>query len=253
MPGYVTLYLDESGEKTWPPPWGNSNTRYYALAGLVLTPIQDKIVHERVPAILSKFFPEPLTRPTEIHYGDLINKRGAYGGLSDPQRKSMADDVFALIGEVRPTLMGTVVRKDWMKTRYGTAAHAPNEYALRASIERFDRHLEETNNLGMAIMDTEGFTADHALRELVHSARTTGIKLGGINYVPGSDRKLNYVLNSVGFSPSQMSPGIQLADFVAYAVFSHFERQRSERFNSLDRHWRRSGTFREPSVLPSRG
>ncbi len=250
MTGYVTLYLDESGEKTWPPPWGRSNHSVYALAGVILNPLQDKIAHERIPLILTNFFPNETLRPTELHYGDLINERPPYDTVEREDRRAIADAVFQLIEQLRPVLMGSVVLKKRMKEKYGPGAFPPNEYALRATIERFDRHLEETQQLGMALMDTEGLNADSALREMVHQARSYGIKVGGINYMPRSDRKLSFVLNSVGFSPSQMSPGIQLADFVAYALFSAHERNRRNRLEQLGPFWRKVGNFSEPSVIP---
>lgn len=250
-PGYVTLYLDESGEKPWPEPWGHSKSRHYVLSGLLLTPEQDNAIHTSVPAIVAKFFPIPETCPSELHYGDIINKRGPYAELSDEARLAMANAVFDLILKVKPVLMGSVVDKQRMKQRYGAHAHQPNEYAMRATVERFDRDLERMKCVGMVIMDTESFTADEALRKMVHRARAVGIKLGGVNYLPGSDRMLKNVLNSVGFSPSQMSPGIQLADFIAYATWSHFERSKSRRYEQISGLWAEPMRgYREPSVIP---
>lgn len=249
-PGYVTLYLDESGGKNWPTPWGADPHVQYVLAGLCMTPEQDVVAHQGVAAILDKFFPAPGRRPAELHYGDIINKRGPYSYLTDAKRKEVADDVFALIRKCAPTLMGSVVKKDFMKQRYGANAHPPNEYALRATIDRFDRHLEETQSVGMVIMDTESRESDRGLRLMVHNAKHRGIRVGGIGYLPMADRKLTHVLNTISFSESHMSPGIQLADFIAYATWSHHERGRSNRWNEITGLWRTSGHFREPSIIP---
>ena len=62
--------------------------------------------------------------------------------------------------------------------------------------------------------------------------------------------RLEKILNGVLFTPSYGSPGVQLADFVAYATFSKFERNKSQRFEQVDPLWRRVGGFREPSVIP---
>lgn len=67
----LTLHLDESGDKTWPPPWGNNPDSYYVLAGLVLAPDQDRRAHERIPEIIEEFFPRPAVHPTELRYGDI--------------------------------------------------------------------------------------------------------------------------------------------------------------------------------------
>lgn len=250
MAGYKTLYLDESGGKNWPAPWGKDPHIRYTLAGLCMTPDQDVAAHRGVSKILESHFPMADARPVELHYGDIINKRGIYSSITDSARKAIADDVFALVRSIGPTLMGSVIRKDLMKRRYGSSAHPPNEYALRATMERFDRHLEETSCVGMAIMDTESLEADRSLRLMVHNAKHHGVKLGGVGYLPQMDRRLKHVLNTISFSESHMSPGIQLADFIAYATASHFERGKSIRWNELNGLWRKSGYFQEPSVIP---
>ena len=250
MKEFATLYLDESGGKAWPPPWGQNPDRFYVLAGPVLKPDQDRRAHAEVPEILAEFFPDSLARPSELHYGDLINARGPYARLERTTRLALADRVWDLILQIKPTLVGSVVDKTLMKQRYADRAFPPNEYAMRATIERFDRDLEAERMLGMVIMDTESLESDRALRTLVHRARSDGIKLGGINYIPAADRKLENILNSVTFTPSEMSPGIQLADYIAYATYSAFERARSGRFDQVAHLWRRVGSYREPSVIP---
>lgn len=162
----------------------------------------------------------------------------------------MADRVWNLILDIRPTLLGSVVDKAGMKRRYGNRAFPPNEYAMRATIERYDRDLEAEDMLGMVIMATESLESDRALRTLVHRARQDGISLGGANYLRDNDRRLENILNSVTFTPSEMSPGIQLADYVAYATYSAFERGRSNRFDQVGHLWRGIGPYREPSVIP---
>lgn len=248
MTEFVTLYLDESGERDWPKPWGRSSDRYYVLAGPVLTPSQDKIAHERIPSILEEFFPNPLARPTELHYNELVANVGPYQLLSSDQKKGMADTVWAFILELKPPLMASVVDKELMKSNYGSRAMKPGEYAVRATIERFDKDLEREGRLGMAIIDVQSF--EREIQEMVHNAKTDGIKIGGPNLREDQDRKLRFVLNSAVFSPSHMSPGIQIADYVAYATRSHFERHKGDRYREFEHLWKCGWNFREPSLIP---
>jgi hypothetical protein len=102
--------------------------------------------------------------------------------------------------------------------------------------------------LGMAIADTQTF--EKAIQAMIHEAKTIGIKIGGPNLPSDKDSRLKNVLNTVVCCPSHMSPGIQLADYVAYATFSHHERAQSRRYNQVRDLWRTVGYFTEPSVVP---
>ena len=248
MTEFATLYLDESGERDWPKPWGLSSDRFYVLAGPVLTPDQDKIAHERIPAIIEEFFPDPEIRPHELHYSELVCNVEPYQLLSSDQKKAMADEVWNLILELKPALMASVVDKAILKTLHGQRAFRPGDYAVRATVERFDMDMEREGKLGMAIIDVQSFEKE--IQDMVHEAKTVGIKIGGPGLRVEKDRKLKFVLNSVVFSPSYMSPGIQLADYIAYATRSHFERTKSDRFNKLEPLWRKGFNFREPSCIP---
>lgn len=245
MTEFVSLYLDESGGRGWPPPWGRNRQKYYVLAGCILTPDQDKGAHQEVPEILREFFPGG-DGPSELHYGDLINDRNGYELLSDEEKLRFANRVWDFIDNLEPVLVGTVVDKASMRDRY-SRPHEPSQYAMRATIERFDKHLKEVRKYGMTIVDTQSFEKE--MQQMVHESRKVGVKIGGRDQgLMGS--KLENVLNSIVCCPSHMCPGVQIADFVAYAAFSHFERKKSRRFDQVARHWRRVGRFVEPSVVP---
>jgi len=96
-------------------------------------------------------------------------------------------------------------------------------------------------------VDTQSF--EREMQQMVHESRKAGIKIGGMQPIM-TDSHLDNVLNSVVCCPSHMSPGVQIADFVAYAVFSHFERGKSRRYEQVAPLWRRAGRFTEPSVVP---
>jgi Protein of unknown function (DUF3800) len=248
--GYVTLYLDESGGKSLPAPWGRNPDRHYVLAGLVLTTDQDIEIHREVPRLLRRYCPEANAwEPNfELHYGAIINRRPPYDHLTEEQRQSLSNDVFNLILRIHPVLLGTVVDKELLARRYRDPM-AVNEYALNSIIDRFNRHLTETERVGTAVMDSVGTEADGSLQRLVHVSRTVGAQIGDL--VPGRPiSRLERVLNGVLFTPSYGSPGVQLADFIAYATFSKYERDKSRRFEQIEPLWRRVGTFREPSVIP---
>jgi hypothetical protein len=245
----VTLYLDESGGKDWPSPWGLNPSQNYVLCGPVMTPEQDLVASKTFEGILERRFPIAFSRPSELHYGDIINGRGHWAGISREERKAATDEVWEAIIQIAPALLGTVVRKRRLKERYGAKAFPPNEYALTATCDRFHRHLTETDSLGMLLMDSETMAAQAAMQKIVMAGRRYGGKIGGVIGDPDNPRH-DRILNTLAFVPSHMSAGVQIADFLAYATWSSFERGKSDRHDQIAHLWRSSGTFREPSVVP---
>ena len=222
---------------------------HYVLVGPVLTPEQDWYAQVGLDEILRRHFPDASSRPQELHYGDIINGRKEWKPLSRDRRKEVADDVWNLIARIAPILLGTVVQKSRLKERYGINAWQPNEYAFTATCARFNRHLQETDALGMLLMDTETMASQAAMQKIVHTGRRFGTRIGGTPGAPDNPR-LDRILNTLVFTPSHMSAGVQIADFVAYATWSHFERDKSARFHKISHLWRRTITFQEPSVVP---
>lgn len=249
---HLRLHIDESGGKLWPPPWGKNPDKHYVMVGLIMDRNQIAEATEGVSEVLERHFPDPATRPVEIHYGDIINGRKICAKLSDAQRRALSDDVFALIERVSPVLMGTVIRKEALKRRYGDRAHSPPSYALRATLGRFDAHLKGASCDGDVVLDTAGVREDEESTTLVERIRAGGTRLSPTAGRPWLDSHLERI-TSVACVDSRSNRGLQLADFIAYVTWVHFERGHSRRFDQIDRMWRRVGSFREPSVLPSWG
>lgn len=249
---FITLYLDASSDPGWPKPWGKSPFKFYSLCGIILTPEQDFKLKEDVTALIDEYFQDPFKQPDELKYGDLINGRNEFHLLSGIKRKELADKVFQIMSNIEPILMGTIIDKEKMKKRYDKNAISPKNYSIRATTDRFHKHLRENDQRGQIMMDNEEWSQDLMMMKMVHKARKVGIKLGGWGYSQKRDSKLERLLNSIVFSPSEMSVGIQMADFIAYATWSAYERGKSDRFKETRRFWRTMGELgpREPSVIP---
>jgi hypothetical protein len=252
MPPRVRLHIDESGSPRWPPPWGTNPDKHYVVVGLILDGGQIAEATEGVPALLERYFPDPATRPKELHYGDIINKRKVWSKLSGTERKAVSDEVFRLILEISPILMGTVVVKEHLKTRYGDSAISPALYGLRATFGRFDRHLADDHARGDVVLDSAGIDSDLNVRELVNNLRQDGTRLGPRRQ-PGWLNSHLGCIDDVRCVDSREDHGVQLADFVAYVTRAKFERAQSDRYSQLERLWRSHGGRKEPFVVPSWG
>lgn len=253
-PTSYTLYLDSCGDPGWRAPNGNSTVKYYAVAGLALTSVADMTADQEVNRLLTKYIPDAESQgfKREICYHHLIYGKDQYQNLEDTQRLTMANEIFDLLLQLKPVLFATVVNKIRMKERYGVNAYDPKVYAIQATIHRFAMFLKrQTNGIGNVMMDSEEYKRDHLLQEMVRTFKRTGIIMRGWAYQPRYEERLERILNTIAFSDSDLSSGIQLADVCSRTTWQRYEHNLSGRYNQLNPLWNRQGTIiYEPSIIP---
>jgi hypothetical protein len=229
---------------------------WYVLAGLAVTPEADHRAHVEVKRLLEKYVPETERRkwPTEkyeLHYHDIIRGKNIFSHLTDLERKHLSDELFDLIINLKPVLFATAIDKSKLKQEYGVRAHSPRSLAIRATIHRFSMYLNTNKLFGFVILDEEEYRKDKELQQMAHEFRTEGVILRGWGYQPVYEDKLDNVLNSIMFTPSHMSPGIQLADACSRVTWYQHEYGGSTRFAQLTSLWNRdSKRIYEPSTIP---
>ncbi len=227
------LYLDASGDSVWPPPYGPSPNRWYVLLGLSLEENAWIQAHEKTTSLLRKFLPS--VTPRELKYSALIAGAPPYEKLSRLQRKELADAVFGLILELKPVLFAAAIDKLSHKRQYGGNAYSPHVWALQLIAPRFHKYLDRIKALGIFVMDAEERKRDTMLKELIQDAREQGIVLKTPYRPLLTNTNLPRIIESVLFAKSDDSPGLQLADFAGHAVWRHFERKQSDRYNQIYR------------------
>lgn len=251
-----TLYLDSTADPSWPSPFGKSSMIWYVLAGLAVTPDTDHRAHSEIKRILSKYIPEEERKKWppeqyELHYHDIIRGNDIFSHLADIERKNLSDEVFDLIVGLKPTLFATVINKKKLREEYGTRAYSPRSLALRATIHHFSMYLNTNQQLGFVILDEEEYRKDKEMQQMAHEFRTDGVILRGWGYQPVYEDRLERILNSIMFTPSHMSPGIQLADACSRVTWYEYEYGESNRFAQLTSLWNRDDKrIYEPSVIP---
>lgn len=226
------LYLDASGGDDWPPPIGRSPTKFYVLAGLAIQPENWETAFTQVAELINEYFPDPKKRPNELHYSELIARKGPYGLLSESKRKELADNVFKITRNIKPTLFAIVVDKIRHYNQY-KKPELPKQLALRFIAPHFSKFLQRRNEVGILIYDTNQARSDMFLREFLERARKAGIVLQTWEDPLRTQNRLDKVVESIFFLESHLSPIIQLTDFCAYAIFSKYEHGKEDRFNEI--------------------
>ena len=251
-----TLYLDSCGDPGWCAPNGKSTVKYYVIAGLALTSSADVNASLEVNRILSKYISDAESRgyKREICYHHLIRGKDQYEKLSNAERLAMANEIFDLILQLKPVLFATVVNKVRLKERYGFRAYDAKIYGIQATMHRFAMFLKrQTNGIGNVMMDAEEYKKDHLLQEMVRTFKTRGIIMRGWSYQPHYEENLERILNTIAFSDSDLSTGIQLADICSRTTWQYYEHMLSIRYTQLAPLWNREGSrIYEPSIVPKR-
>ena len=226
------LYLDASGGDDWPPPIGSSPTKFYVLAGLAIQPEYWDNAYSEITKLIEKFFPNPNKRPKELHYSELVARKGVFGLLSELERKKLADEVFRITKSIKPTLFAVVIDKLKHYHKY-SEPEPPKQLALRFIAPHFSKFLQRRKDVGIMIYDTTQARSDMFLRHFLEKARSVGIVLQTWEDPLRTQNQSDNVVESIFFLESHLSPIIQLVDFCAYAVFCKYERGRNERFNEI--------------------
>ena len=231
------LYLDASGDPGWPPPAGRSRTRWYVLAGLSLDDEKWNMAHWRVDRILHDHFGTRNLQCRELRYSSLVSGVRPFDALTNIERRMLADDIFKLIGDLKPVLFAAAIDKTSHKARFGRDAISPKIWALQLVATRFDRHLSRKGTNGIMMMDAEEARKDRLLKELINESRRRGMipQSPALESQFAMKAKLTNLIESVLFVDSRDSPMIQLVDFCSYAIWNHFENRRSMRFEQLRR------------------
>lgn len=238
---YCTLYIDGSGDYEWCRPDGNSNHKFHTLGGLILDPKSDLNAKNKVTELLKNYIPESTRniRPDgeyELHHVAIIGGSGIYRKIKKDVRQELITKIFELIKELNPILIASTVEKIKEKTKWGADAFNPQVFAMRSVVNKFSMHLNRLNKIGTVVYDADKFNFDLLLREEILRFRRYGINLRGPTYQPQTDYLPN-ILNNVNFCPSHLSTGLQLADFVASAVWRNYERNDNVWYKFIDPLW----------------
>ena len=214
------VYLDESGN----PGAFRNNQDHFVIGGIAVHEGQIRGLSEDIDRIQSEFFPE-ISIPLKLHATDINSGHGRFRKLPVNDRQRLLDAVYAVIaGSPYPSsvLFATAI--------HITAVKGP-EQALRDTFEditqRINTFLVRMHRSGnpqksLLIIDRSDET-EGKYRSLISDFRTSGTNYGYI----GNIVDIPY------FSQSGDTRLLQLADFVAYAVFRHYERDDSRFLNKI--------------------
>lgn len=224
------MYVDESGGDD-----ANATNTYFVLGGIVVFERSPYHICTEVEAIQEEFFPGT-TAPIEFRASAIWNGNGEpWNSMPRPDRGRLMSRLYQFIAERDDlTLFGIPMHKA------SFASEHPMQKTCEEMAGHFDRYLENLEierpqhgrQRGLMIFDQSKH--EKTVQALMAQYRTTGASFGRIR------RFAEVPL----FTDSKITRMLQLADFVAYAVFKNYERSDGQFLNViLKRFYQSVGTL----------
>ena len=228
------LFADASADPGWPKPYGASPSKYYVLAGLCIPETKVRDMESLLDSVKQKHILAKGLKLKEFKYSALIAaKSEPWKNLTDVERKQVADDIFDALLKLDPVIFAIVIDKLAHRAKYNYP-HRPDTLSMRFLMPRYQKFLDRKSEKGVIIIDPSTKNSDDEIKQMLSDSKKSGVVLQ--SFLSPDPFRTNTKLPSVTstfFSPSEDSAGIQFVDFIAYSIWSHFERRKSTRFGQI--------------------
>jgi len=189
------LYIDESGDHSYGkkelqslkinrnviqrtnyPHLDRDDKRYLGLTGCIIeVKAYRSVFQPKLEGLKQKHFPHNPDDPVILHRKDIINKKGPFWRLRDPEsEKSFNEDLLLFLKEMDYTVITVVIDKKAHIERYQDFAYNPYHYCLVAMLERYCGFLHFHNAKGDVLAESRGSTEDKQLKEAYRSIYNSG-------------------------------------------------------------------------------
>jgi len=213
-PKHYRIYIDESGDHTYSGE-DKQGKRYLGLTGLIIevehycTKFQPEL-----EILKQNYFPHSPDEPVILHRKDLINKRGSFWRLRDPQKeKSFNEDFLNFLKNKEYTIITVVIDKNNHVERYQKAAPHPYHFCMIAILERYCSFLNFYNAVGDVLAESRGGKEDLQLKEAYRSVYSSGTQFRDPEFfqmaLSSKEIKLKPKLANIA--------GTQIADLLAHS------------------------------------
>ena len=208
------LYLDESGN---PEDW--TQNRCFVLAGAAVFEGEIRKLTDDVEGFQDTYLPH-VSVPIELHAGDIYKGKKRWRDETKEFRTNLMRTIYHTIrNQNYPwlVLFGAVVHESVPEPGSSDVLR----WAFEEICGRFNQFLARqaqgfTPQKGLLILDQSG--REKRYRELADSFQSDGVRLG----------YLGNIVDIPYFTGSQHTRMLQIADFVAYALFQYYENNSSE-------------------------
>jgi len=208
------LYIDESGDHTYNL-LDDPSHRYLALLGVWFLQGRDYVEFadhlERFKRTI--FGPRP-DKPVVLHRSEIINRKGPFGFLCDPQVCKRFDSaLIEVVRRARFRMVCVIIDKQIHLARYASPFH-PYHYCLAAMLDRYSGWLNYKNSVGDVVAESRGTEEDLQLEQAYRRVYESGTLMFSHEHhqkaLTSKDIKVKPKTANIA--------GLQLADILAHPV-----------------------------------
>ena len=159
------IYIDEVGNADLKSS-DNPNHRFLSLTGVILEWEYVKAVfHPQMEGLKAKYFEYHPDEPIIFHRKELVNAKGPFRPLKDPETRARFDrDLLGLLESWDYIVISVCIDKKKHKETYATWRYDPYHYCLAVLIERFTFFLDLKDARGDAMAESRGGKEDLRLK-----------------------------------------------------------------------------------------
>jgi hypothetical protein len=197
------IYLDETGSVGR----GARQQPYLTLVAVVVDETRVQPLSQRLRQLTMQHLGW-IPAGFELHANEIWNGRGHWSDKTPPERLATLESIVSVLEELSLSVIHASIDKAKLHARYGGAYDA-NAYvlALQFLLEKLDR-WRTREALRIIIADE---AKEHQLKAV---SMVREMQTWAAGTVPG--RQLVSIIDSMHFVDSKDSPGVQLADIVAF-------------------------------------
>lgn len=213
-PHRYRLYIDESGDHTYKL-MDDPARRYLALLGVWLRQDDDytAFADNLVKFKREIFGPRP-DKPVVLHRSDIINRKGPFGLLRDPDIHARFDaGLLDLVKKTTFKMVCVIIDKKEHFERYASPFH-PYHFCLAAMLDRYSGWLNCKSAVGDVMAESRGGEEDLQLGQAYRRVYESGtLMFGHVHHQRALTSKKLKVRPKIA-----NIAGLQLADILAHPV-----------------------------------
>ncbi len=212
------LYLDESGDHTYQA-LDQASHRYLGLTGCYITadhyPAFAHALEELKYEHFAHYPHRDRDEPIILHRDDIINRRGVFSVLNDPEvEERFNNDLLRIFGESPYKIISVLIDKKKHLEQYGDYAFHPYHYCLAAILDRYCGFLNYFNARGDVMAEARGGTEDKQLKSAYRRIYESGTLWFDKDFFQNA-----LTSKEIKLKPKKANiAGLQLSDCLAYPI-----------------------------------
>jgi hypothetical protein len=210
------LYIDEIGNSDLAASL-DPNHRYLSLTGVIVSlHYAGTTLSPQVEDLKRRYFGSHPDDPVILHRKDLVNRRGPFVPLRDPDLRTAFDaELLGLVGGLEYVVITAVIDKLEHLNRYHRWSYDPYNYCLTILMERYALWLGERNAQGDVMAESRGKKEDLRLKE-----EFVSIYRGGTRNITHATFVSRFTSSQLKVKPKSANvAGLQVADLIAHPSF----------------------------------